>query len=159
MTPSKIFFYFCLAFISGISLRSFLIFSQVLFLGFCIAGLILISVFWKYKKPAMFGFCILFSALGIWRYNALEAKQNPFELAQFSEKKVLARGVIVEEPSLKENTTQIVLKVDFIHGGEFFYKKKFKVLVTQNHYPEYEYGDRVELIGELKIPSSFEGFN
>jgi hypothetical protein len=52
MADSKVFLFFCLFFVGGIFLASFLKTSQLLMLGFfiLILALISISVLWKYKK-------------------------------------------------------------------------------------------------------------
>jgi len=60
MTASRIFLYFCLCFVGGIFLSSFLEISQAVLLGFLILGIFLISIFWSYKKLAVVGFCLLF---------------------------------------------------------------------------------------------------
>ena len=74
MTKSRIFLYFCLAFTGGIALGSFIFMPLLFLLGFSVAGLFLISVFWRYKKLVVIGFCLLFLVLGIWRNQLAESK-------------------------------------------------------------------------------------
>ena len=82
MTASKVLFYFCLSFISGIFLSSILEISQLTILGLLILGVFLISVFWKYKKPVTVGFCLLILVTGVWRYQQAELKIINDELSR-----------------------------------------------------------------------------
>ena len=153
MTPSKIFLYFCLSFIGGIFISSIFV-PQLLFLGGgLILGLILISVFWRYKNLVVIGFCILFLILGFWRYQSVELEIKNSKLINFNDlnQKITLIGIVSEEPDLREKSQKLVIKIDDI--GE-------KVLVITYRYPEYQYGDRLKITGKLKTPpEDINGFN
>lgn len=162
MTSSKIFLYFCLSFIGGIFLNSFLLTSLTckkeffLFFGL-ILGIILISVFWKYKKAVVFGFCILFLVLGIWRHQSAEFKILNNELRRFNdtgEKNILS-GIIVKEPEIKEKSQKLIIRP----LGKEFSKEKGKILIIAKRYPEYQYGDKIEVAGYLRSPKNFGDFD
>jgi len=153
MTPSKIFLYFCLSFIGGIFISSIFV-PHLLFLGGgLILGLILISVFWRYKNLVVIGFCILFLILGFWRYQSVELEIKNSKLINFNDlnQKITLIGIVSEEPDLREKSQKLVIKIDDI--GE-------KVLVITYRYPEYQYGDRLKITGKLKTPpEDINGFN
>lgn len=152
MTASKIFLYFCLSFIGGIFLNSFFT-PHLLFLGGgLIFGILLISVFWKYKKFAVVGFCLLFLVLGIWRHQQAELKIINDELRKYNDlnEKITLIGIVSDEPDVREKSQKLIIKVENIEG---------KVLVTTWRYPEYQYGDKLKITGFLETPPIFEGFN
>jgi len=156
MTASKIFLYFCLSFIGGIFISSTLDFlpgsKEILLLPGLISGILLISVFWRYKKPVVIGFSILFLVLGIWRYQQVESGIMNNELRRFNDldQKIAIIGIISKEPGIRESSTKLVIKPEKIDG---------KVLVTTWRYPEYKYGDKLKITGYLKTPQAFEDFN
>ena len=145
MTSSKIFLYFCLSFIGGIFLNSFFNFSQPILISFLILGILLISVFWPYKKLVVVGFCILFLVAGIWRHQQALSK-----IVYPKEKAITFVGQIIQEPDVRDDNIKLTVKAENIEG---------KILVTAHRYPEYRYGDKLRMTGKLKIPQTMEDFN
>ena len=152
MTTSKIFLYFCLSFVGGIFLNSIITISQLLMLGFLILGILLISVLWQYKKFVIIGFCILLLVAGIWCHQQAELRMMNNELRRYndSDQKITLIGQVIKEPDIREKNIKLTIKPDNIEG---------KVLVTTNRYPEYRYGDKLKITGNLKTPLEFEDFN
>jgi len=152
MAVSKIFLYFCLSFIGGIFLNSIVFISQLNLLGLLIAGISLVSVFWKYQKLAVIGFSILFLVLGIYHYQAALLKIVANELQKYNDKNspVVLIGLVSAEPDTREDNQKLTIKPEGIEG---------KILVTTNLYPSYRYGDKLKIKGELKTPKEFEDFN
>ena len=154
MTPSKILLYFCLSFVGGIffsSLLPDLSGREVYFLlAGSIAGLILISVFWKYKKPVVIGFCVLFLVFGMWRQEQFEIRSAKSEIRNLNDGRVvILSGVVAEEPDVRGKSQKLAVK-----------SKGAKILVTASRYPEYKYGDKLEIAGKPETPSDdIEGFN
>ncbi|MDI6592135.1 MAG: ComEC/Rec2 family competence protein, partial [Patescibacteria group bacterium] len=162
MTASKIFLYFCLSFIGGIFLNSILTISQLTMLSFLIFGILLISVFWQYKKLVVIGFCILFLVAGIWRHQIAELKIANNELRKFNDlnKEISLIGIVSEEPDIREKSQKLTIKIHRIQNSPALEHGTFgKVLVTTQRYPEYHYGDELKIIGKLKTPKEFEDFN
>jgi len=155
MTASKIFLYFCLSFIGGIFISSMLGFlpgsREILLLPGLILGILLISVFWRYKKFVVVGFCLLFLVGGIWRHQISELRivNGKLQIYNDNEKLITLVGVVAHEPDIREKSQKLTIKIDDWAG----------VLVTTNRYPEYQYGDKLKIIGKLKTPQTFEGFN
>jgi len=152
MTLSKIFLYFCLSFIAGIFLNSIIPVSKLLMLGFFILGIILISILWKRKKLIVIGFCLIFLILGIWRHQQTELRIMNYESMGYNDlkEKVVFVGTVVKEPDIREKSVKLTIEIESINS---------KVLVTTGRYPEYKYGDKLKIIGELKTPVVFEDFN
>ncbi|HDZ54135.1 MAG TPA: ComEC family competence protein [Candidatus Nealsonbacteria bacterium] len=161
MTQSRIFFYFCLAFIGGIFINSLIYIPQLLMLGIVILGILLISVFWTHKKIVIIGFCILFLVAGAWRHQAVELKIANNELRIFNDRKetVTLAGIITTEPDVREKSIKLTIDNLTIETevGPLFVNGK--VLVTISRYPEYEYGDKLKIAGKLETPQQFEDFN
>ena len=139
MAKSLIFLYFCLSFIGGIFIDSFIAIGQLLWLVFLIFVISLITVFWRYKKLAVLSFCLLFLVLGIWRHHQVLAN-----IPQIQEQSINFVGTVSAEPDVRENHTKLTL-------GE--------ILVTTSKYPEYQHGDKLKVSGKLVIPQEFEDFN
>ena len=152
MTSSKIVLYLCFSFIGGIFLNSFLPAGALVKAGLVILGILLISIFWRYKKIAVLGFCILFLVLGVWRHQLAELRIMNNELRKYNdqEKIITLVGLVAKEPDIREKSVKLTVQPENING---------KVLVTANRYPEYQYGDRLKIIGKLKTPAEFEDFN
>ncbi|MGB2762215.1 MAG: ComEC/Rec2 family competence protein [Minisyncoccales bacterium] len=152
MTASKIFLCFCLSFILGIFLNSFFIFSLALILFFLILGILLISIPPLYKRRGLIilGFCILFLSAGIYRQGIAELKAINNELRKYNdlEQKITLTGTIDKEPDIRENHTQLTIKIN-----------RSKILITTGAYPQYQYGDRLKIKGRLETPKIFEDFN
>jgi len=145
MTTSKIFLYFCLSFIGGIFLNSIVYFSQLLALGALILGILLISVFWQYKKFVVIGFCILFLLAGTWRLQLAESK-----IIYPQEQNITFIGTVVGEPDIRENRIKLTVETEKIPG---------KILVTTSRYLDHQYGDKLKITGKLQSPPVFEDFN
>ena len=162
MTPSKIFLCFCLSFVGGIFISSMLgpepIINyglgraQIFVLGFLILGLILISVFWQYKKLVVIGFCILFLVSGVWRHQVVESRITNNELRKFNDtnQTITLIGIVSDEPDIREKSIKLTIKPENIEG---------EILVTTNRYPEYQYGDKLKITGKIETPPIFEGFS
>jgi len=154
MTASKIFLYFCLSFVIGIFINSFVKIPQLAMLGVLILSLILISVLWKYKKLTITGFCILFLVLGIWRSQNIgsEIRNNGLEKYNNLDQKITLIGIIDDEPDIKEKSIKLKVKSEKIEIGGESIKISGDVLLTIKRYPEYQYGDKLKITGRLETP-------
>ena len=161
MTPSKIFFCFCLSFIGGIFISSFFFVSQPVLLALLILGILLISVFWHYKKFVVIGFSILFLIAGIWRYQVAGLRIINDEIRKYNDSKenITLIGTVSNEPDLGERSQKLTLKIEQIITEKEIIKETGKVLLTTWRYPEYKYGDKLKITGKLETPPVFEEFN
>ena len=113
-----------------------------------------ISVGWGKRKPMVAGFCLLAVLAGAWRFGISVliptddiSRQNGAELA--------FEGLIVEPPAVKTASQQIV--VEALRKGD--QELAGKVLITLAKYSQYDYGDRLEISGQLKEPENFDDFD
>jgi len=60
---------------------------------------------------------------------------------------ITVKGIISEEPVIKEGYTEIVSEI---------FDENITVLIKTNNFPEYKYGDEIEIIGEIKKPKNFK---
>ncbi len=136
-------------FILGISIRSFVDFGGALTGLFVLIGLALCAIYFFYgKKKIIIILALLFFSisLGIFRYDMSDnSKENIFfednvgEIVEF-------RGIVVDEPDHREDYTRLIVEVGSI-----------RTLVYAEHYPEFNYGDEVEIKGKIKKPDNFSG--
>ena len=161
LTSSKILLYLCLSFIGGVFLASFFSVSLVLLLGLLILGILFVSVFWGRNLPVVLGFCLLLSALGIWRYQEIYLRAETSKLTKYNGGKeaITLVGLIVKEPEIREKNIRLLVKVETARKDRVNQPVKGQVLVTTGRYREYRYGDRLWMRGKLKTPPIFKGFN
>ena len=160
MEKSQFFLYLCLSFIGGIFLGSIFFIPWVFILGFFIIAVLLISVFEDREKIAASGFCILLLTFGIFYFQSSYSKIENNDLKSFNNYDVVLKGVVLDEPDIRENNTKLTIKAEeikFIDGS--FQAVDGKVLVTINSYPRYNYGDELEIIGKTLVPENFEDFD
>jgi len=162
MTISKIFLCFCLSFTGGIFISSF--FAPPLFMlgAGLILAILLISVFWQYKKLVVIGFCILFLIAGVWRHQIAELKVFNNELRKHNDsgETITLVGTIVSEPDIREKSQKLTLdNLAIVGEGDPPTIISGRVLVTTSRYPEYQYGDKLKITGKLETPQEFEDFN
>jgi len=157
MSSSRVLLYFCLSFIGGIFLSSILQITQLAILAFLILGIFFITILWKYKKVAVVGFCLVFLVLGIWRHQLVESKVTNSELREYNdqEETITLIGVIADEPDVREKSQKLEISTQLLNKTEI----EGKVLLTTGRYPEYQYGDKLKVKGDLKTPPEFEDFN
>ncbi len=177
-SKSKIFLYFCLSFAMGILAASFLPVPIWALFGAAVISIIFISIFWREKKAVIAAFCLIFLVLGIWRFQSATEEKSFISRYNDLPDKIILRGIVAEEPDVRIKDTQYIVRVKEViatglprrstellamtEKGVISKDEKNnigKVLVTLPHYPEYQYGDLIELEGKLKTPAEFDAFS
>ena len=159
VSKSKIFFLSCSFFILGISLGYFFTLDKfVLYL--IILGLIAgLTFIWdKIKLRLLFlGGIFLFLGLEIF---SLHTPIITDELIQFYNEKgaVNFQGVVSEEPDIRFDHTKLTIKSRYLAQGNFLKPVKGKVLIKTDLYPEYQYGDLLNITCRLQSPEPIEDF-
>jgi len=126
--------------------------------GIFILGVIVASIFWASdKRIAIISFCLLIFALGAWR--ALEA-QPADSLSELNGKGHLTIiGRVADIPDRRQFSQK--LKIEAQNAALF--QKQIKIsgflLVDAKLYPQYNYGDLLQISGQLKEPENFDDFN
>lgn len=153
MTPSKILFYLSISFVAGIFISSIIKIPQIFSWGFLFLGssAIIASLFLKKDYLIIIGFCLFFLVLGIIRLQISQFNILNNELRKFNNKgEVILIGKIIKEPDIGDNFQKLKIEIANPKGA---------VLVTVNHYIEYEYLDKLKITGKLKTPAQREDFN
>ena len=145
MFPSKIFLYLCLSFILGIFLASFINLSSAVYAVFFILGLIFLCFFKKSFKYLIFGLCILILCAGVLSYKLKVKKMENL----LKEEEIEFTGVITEEPDIRVNKVNLIVKN----------KEIGKVLVISDLPNKFDYGNKVKVKGKIKIPNVYPHFN
>ncbi|MDP2741527.1 MAG: ComEC/Rec2 family competence protein [bacterium] len=180
MTPSKIFFCFCISFIVGIFVNSIIKTPQIFLWAFLFIGVFLIFIFlpfgklkrssqnrrslisWQSGNLIITGFCILFLVLGILRHQISEFNISNDELSKFNEKgKIILIGKIITEPDVRDTFQKIKVETEkMISNKDFesepYFNIKGTILVVTSRYPEYKYLDKVKITGQLETPAELE---
>ncbi|MDP1629528.1 MAG: ComEC/Rec2 family competence protein, partial [bacterium] len=119
----------------------------------------MISVFWRNKPAVLAGFLILVFGLAFWRTQAvLENDNSP--VSRFNNQgKVLVRGLIIDEPERRSGNQKLIVSAESLEAAGFRENISGKILVTGRRFPEYRYGDRLEILGALKTPEISDDFD
>lgn len=161
MSKSKIFLYLCFSFILGILLFSFF---NVIPLYVCVIGisifLVLLIVWRENPKIKLISLCGLFFILGIVRFLISVSDNNFHQLSFYNDKEELKfQGIVSDEPDIREDNIKLIIKATNIKQNDSLDKMNGKILVTVPRFPEYRYGDLLEITCDLKTPPEFDDFS
>jgi competence protein ComEC len=155
-------FFYCLVFgfSSGIFLSSFFKIGFSFFLFLLILACLL-SVFGKFlykgnTRIILLASFIFFLALGVLRYEIKDVRTDNNDLLGLIGEKVLVIGVVSDEPSIKEQNTHLVIssqKVN-LNNSEVSLNQE-KISISTGLFPEFKYGDLIEVEGKLEKPKNF----
>ena len=113
----------------------------------------LIGIFWKKNwKVVILAFCLLFFVAGIFRFQTFNEK-NISEIRQYNDRTdALISAKIIERPEIDGDKLKMIVlgQID---------NKRGKILTIVPRYPEYKYGDEIEMFGRLKTPENFSEFD
>ncbi|MCX6799858.1 MAG: ComEC/Rec2 family competence protein [Candidatus Falkowbacteria bacterium] len=108
----------------------------------------------------------LFVALFFYRYSSTTPQHTPNNIIYYNQENIELIGVITEPPDLREVGKNLTLTAESARINNFsstaktqFKKLSGKVLVRDNLYPGYEYGDRLKIQCKLEAPRNFDDFS
>lgn len=152
--------YLGIAWLAGIFLSS-LLNLPALFLA--LVGLVpLASLFLWRENPRvrLASVCALALILGAWRYSSAIPHFDEGSLAYYNDEGwVKLTGVVSGEPDVRDAYTNLRVAAESLALGDREYAVTGTALVRAPRYPEYRYGDRLEIEGFLKTPPEFEDFS
>ncbi|MDP3726417.1 MAG: ComEC/Rec2 family competence protein [bacterium] len=102
---------------------------------------------------AFVGLVLLSFGFGVLRYDMSDVVPP---LQEYTDKNITLSGIIIDEPDVREEHTKLVLKSERVFP-ETEINKAVKILLIAEHYPEFAYGDKVEVRGKLEMPKNFSG--
>ncbi|HLC63841.1 MAG TPA: ComEC/Rec2 family competence protein [Patescibacteria group bacterium] len=155
---SQFVFYSCLSFIIAVGLASFFFLPWPVIYSLGLVSVILLILARKKSRLMLIGFCLFFFALGLTRFQLSLPKvdqdhlafyNNSSEVRFFDRREIVFQGVIVGEPDVrKDHIKYLVEGID----------KQGKVLVRTELFPQYNYGDKLEINCALTEPEPIEDF-
>jgi competence protein ComEC len=148
MTKSLVFFWLLVAFIAGIGMASFIPLSLSLVWVFFLFGTALIAygilIPQSRKYFLVIGFAVVLCSCGMIRF--LASNRIPeSDLALFVGRDASRQGIVLDEPIRTAGTQRITATLD---SGDH-------ILLVAKLYPEYRYGDRIQVQGKLEEPENF----
>ncbi|HDQ22850.1 MAG TPA: ComEC family competence protein [Candidatus Uhrbacteria bacterium] len=158
MSYSRIFFYCCCFFILGVFLRSIIEFD------FFIAYLILLLAFFffllvkKNKYFLVLGFFCLALFLGIFRCQMALPQVSENKIYFYNSQQAEFRGIVSQEPDQREDKVRLQIKTSEIKINGIWQPVSGKVLATNFLYPQYDYGDKLQITCLLRQPETVNDF-
>lgn len=147
MTKSKIFFWFLAAFIAGVSVASFLpprawLVWAVFVFGVALATFALLRLDER-RSVLVVGGAIALVAFGMfWFWRADDRRLLPI----LRDKRLTLVGIVAEEPAETAKSQRVIFRDQT--SGE-------KILIVTRRFPQYRYGDLLEVSGMVEPPENF----
>ena len=156
-TMGQLFFITAGGFLGGVLLRSFFNGGAFFTIGLACIGVALLGLLFfvaEKNKRALFlvAVCLLAFSFGIFRFDSAERWRNNDGMQSVAQEFIVAEGVIVDEPDMRETHTKITVHLERV--GEKEVVARGNVLVITEQYPKFSYGDRVRLMGTLVRPQN-----
>ena len=174
MSKSKIFLYLSILLIAGIALRSFFDIPFIVSYIILLLGIIITVLAWRYPKVRFIGLGGIFLFLGILRFEISLPKVDEGKIQFYNEKeKITFIGTVSQEPDMRGNHVKLTVNSKQLTSkdpdqrsgstGQAINNKQRKVsgkvLVGAPLYPQYQYGDELEISCSLKKPEKIEDFD
>ena len=157
IAKSKVFLIACLVFSLGIAAASFLplkyLSDEIWWFAVAVFFLILTVWFWPNKIFLLAAVLLL----AFWRYGFGLPENTPDKIWHYNGSEATVRGYAANEPDIRETNQKLEIKTEAISQLPSR-QISGKILVTTDLYPEYEYGNELELECELKQPEEYKGF-
>ena len=168
MSYSKLFFYCCLFFIFGVFLRSVFVFSAEggpafggdFFIAYVILllGLFFLVLSFKNKYFFVLGLWLIFLFLGILRYQLSLPKESENKIYFYNNQQIEFKGIVNKEPDQREDRVRLEIKTQEVFIYNNWHKVSGKVLTTNYLFPEYQYGDYLQISCNLIKPEKINDF-
>lgn len=157
-SKSKLFLVFCFCFIVGASCFSFFESRHFLFYLYICSFVIVFAaiIFWNKKLPRFLLLCLLVFMLGGVRFLITIPENNSARIEFYNGQKKVVRGFVVKEPDRGLGDARYVVRVTGVVSKDLAVVSgniSIKTLI----YPEYNYGDNLEIECFLQEPANFEG--
>lgn len=155
MTKARAFVLILLSFIIGVGIRSFIEVPMFVIAGINGLGIISLFIFRERRKKIVFCLICIFCTLGIIRYDLSLPKDSDETIKSFNGAYTLFTAVVIEEPDVRQDHTKLTVEVKEVN----FKVVTGRVLVRTQLYPEYQYGDLLQISCELQTPEPIEDFS
>jgi len=147
-----------IGFVGGIFFRSFFNLGQTFYLFLILISWAIFMFFLlgnpKEKEKIIFVSLLFLSAgIGVWRFDLTDFKKTEPFLNNFLNQNVSIDAFVTDEPDTRESNTQLKLKIHKLNGEEI--ETKSNILAIVDQYPQYNYGDLIQVGGILNKPKNF----
>ena len=106
---------------------------------------------WNLGKILIVGIFVLSAGVGILRYDFFENRSGEGSLDHLVDQRNTFTAIVIDEPDIRENNTRLTVQPTWTSDVQI----SVKVLLTTEHYPKFNYGDEVKIIGVLQKPKNF----
>ncbi len=143
----KIIFISIFSFLAGVFMRSFLFVPTLYFWIFGIVSFILLLgfLFIKNKNILFISISLICLLLRIFRYHYKDVREPKNVFDDLVQQEISFEGVVLREPDRRENSQRLVVGFENV-----------RVLVSTELYPEFTYGDLLQVSGTLQKPENFK---
>lgn len=155
---------FVFGFMAGIAMRSFADLGVSFAFVFLAVSAVLYATEYIYKRflskdlrLALVAFSIFSFSLGMLWYDFMAPASTM--IAEIRDGQAMRfTGVVSAEPTEKEKNVELVLDAEVESGqlGNAVSKLDFKILMKTAKFPKFEYGDKLEIFGNVAKPKNFE---
>ncbi len=160
-SKSKTFLTFCFCFILGVATLSFFGTNRLTFVMYILSFVIIffIITFWYKRSIGFLLLCLFIFVLGGLRFLISLPEQDAARVEFYNGQKVALRGWVSSEPDIGLSDARYVVSVDSVEEGRKSTRVSGKVSVKNRIYPEYHYGDELEIVCSLQEPENFADSN
>lgn len=155
----KIFFTLIAGLTGGIFFRSFFDFgASIIWFFATLSAATFIFWFFGKKETKILFLSIIIAAFGAGaaRLHFDDSNLNLKSTDSFMGKEVFIKGIVSDESDKRESGVRLTVSMEEISGGDAVLKDNLpKVIISTNFYPEWRYGDYIEITGVLKKPENF----
>ena len=160
LSKARIFLFCCLAFIIGIAIASFLpsqwVKNDICWFAGMVGWAVVLFLFWPHYKIRIIALVGMFLFLGFWQYTIRLPASTLDKIWYYNGQTVTMTGVVSNEPDIRQKNVKLEVRIKKLEGVDKDIEGK--ILVTTDLYPVYNYGDELEITGELQAPEQFQGF-
>jgi len=152
--------YLGIAWLLGIYLTSLLqVPTELIWLAAALPVAVVI-LWWRERSIRLGGACCLALLLGALRFRVSIPQLDDHSLAHYNDTGwTTIKGVVASEPDVRDQRTNLRVEVHQIRVEELWQNIEGKALVQASRYPQYAYGDELEVSGLLETPPEFEDFS
>jgi len=145
---------FLIAIICGVFLGGVWSATYMFALFFFLFGMVALcfKLFTKNTQALFIFICCLGIALGVMRFTEWNNIPTDQRLDGVVGQQVFLTGVIDDEPDVREGKTHLTISLRGVNTDEHNTPVFGKLIASVERYPEYQYGDVLELKGKLQLP-------
>ncbi len=143
---NRLLYVIVIGFAVGIFIRSYIVVPNYILIILSVASVVvflLATFLGKQKQGILVALYIIALLLGSVRYELSLEKESEVIEGSVGEK-VTLNGIIIDDPENRESTQKFTISSDDTH-----------IRVSTDRYPEFSYGDEVEVRGTLEEPENF----